>query len=251
MKLTIIGSGSMATALSIGLQKHYELEVVAKDISKAKLLASKLNKPLDIYPLNNYDITGKTILLCVKPYALDEVAANLKGEATSLISILASTPIKTLFDAINAKHIVRAMPNVSAAFGASTTTLVGSHDLKNEALKIFESIGDAFWLKSEKELDIATAIAGSGPAYLALIAEAMMDGGVKQGLQRDDSMKLVRSLFKGFAPLLANSHPALIKDSVMSPAGTTAAGYAALEECGVRDAFIKAIECAYKVTQKK
>ncbi len=251
MKLTIIGSGSMATALSIGLQKYYELEVVARDISKAELLASKLDKPLDIYPLNNYDITGKTVLLCVKPYSLDEVAANLKGEATSLISILASTPIKTLANTIKAKHIVRAMPNVSAALSASTTTLVGSRELKKEALKIFGAIGDAFWLESEKELDIATAIAGSGPAYLALIAEAMMDGGVKQGLKRDDSMKIVRSLFKGFAPLLANLHPALIKDSVMSPAGTTAAGYAALEEGGTRDAFIKAIEHAFKVTQKK
>ena len=250
MKLTIIGSGSMATALSIGLQKYYELEVVARDISKAELLASKLDKPLDIYPLNNYDITGKTVLLCVKPYSLDEVAANLKGEATSLISILASTPIKTLTNVINAKHVVRAMPNVSAALNTSTSTLVGSQELKKEALKIFETIGDAFWLESEKELDIATAIAGSGPAYLALVAEAMMDGGVKQGLKRDDTMKIVRSLFKGFAPLLASSHPALIKDSVMSPAGTTAAGYAALEEGGARDAFIKAIEHAFKVTQK-
>jgi pyrroline-5-carboxylate reductase len=251
MKLTIIGSGAMATALSIGLQENYELEIVAKDISKAKLLASKLDKQIDIHSIENYDISDKTILLCVKPYALDEVAANLKGEATSLISILASTPIKTLTDAINAKNIVRAMPNVSAAFGTSTTTLVGSKEIKNKALKIFDTIGDAFWLESEKELDIATAIAGSGPAYLALIAEAMMDGGVKQGLKRDDSMKLVRSLFKGFAPLLADLHPALIKDSVMSPAGTTAAGYAALEEGSVRDAFIKAIECAFKVTQKK
>jgi len=250
MKLTIIGSGAMATALSIGLQKHYELEVVAKDISKAELLASKLDKPISIHLLDNYDITGKTIVLCVKPYALGEVAANLKGEAASLISILASTPIKALTNAINAKHIVRAMPNVSAALNASTTTLVGSQELKKEALKIFETIGDAFWLESEKELDIATAIAGSGPAYLALIAEAMMDGGVKQGLKRDDSIKIVRSLFKGFAPLLSGSHPALIKDSVMSPAGTTAAGYAALEECGARDAFIKAVEHAFKVTQK-
>ncbi|MDD5406824.1 MAG: pyrroline-5-carboxylate reductase [Sulfurovaceae bacterium] len=250
MKLTIIGSGAMATALSVGLQEYYELEIVAKDISKAKLLASKLDKQIDIHSIENYDITGKTVLLCVKPYALNEVATNLKGEATSLISILASTPIKTLADAIDAKHIIRAMPNVSAAFGVSTTTLVGSKDLKNEALKIFGAIGDAFWLDSEKELDIATAIAGSGPAYLALIAEAMMDGGVKQGLKRDDSMKLVRSLFKGFAPLLANLHPALIKDSVMSPAGTTAAGYAALEEGGARDAFIKAIQHAFEVTQK-
>jgi pyrroline-5-carboxylate reductase len=85
---------------------------------------------------------------------------------------------------------------------------------------------------------------------LALAAEAMMDGGVKQGLGRNDSIMLVRALFDGFAPLLAQNHPALIKDTVMSPGGTTAAGYAALEEGEVRSSFIKAVEAAFKVTQK-
>jgi pyrroline-5-carboxylate reductase len=113
------------------------------------------------------------------------------------------------------------------------------------------AIGDTMWLASEKELDIATAVAGSGPAYLALVAEAMMDGGVAGGLKRADSVALVNSLFRGFAPLISAQHPALIKDSVMSPAGTTAAGYKELEIGGVRASFIKAIASAFGVTQKK
>lgn len=250
MKLSLIGSGSMATALALGLEGHFELEIIARNKDMASILANKLKNNIDIIDLNDANIENKNIILCTKPYALEEVASKLNGKANSLISILASTSIEKLSKAIKANHIVRAMPNVSAKLNSSTTTITGDKKIQKECMDIFNSIGDVFWVDSEKELDIATAIAGSGPAFLALVAEAMMDGGVKQGLKRDDSTKLVSSLFKGFAPLLNSTHPALIKDSVMSPAGTTAAGYSTLEEYGVRDAFIKAIEAAFKVTQK-
>ncbi|CUV66382.1 Pyrroline-5-carboxylate reductase [Sulfurovum sp. enrichment culture clone C5] len=250
MKLSLIGSGSMATALALGLEGHFELEIIARNKDMASVLVNKLKNNIDIIDLNDANIENKNIILCTKPYALEEVASKLNGKANSLISILASTSIEKLSKAIEANHIVRAMPNVSAKLNSSTTTITGDKKIQKECMDIFNSIGDVFWVDSEKELDVATAIAGSGPAFLALVAEAMMDGGVKQGLKRDDSIKLVSSLFKGFAPLLNSSHPALIKDSVMSPAGTTAAGYSTLEEYGVRDAFIKAIEAAFAVTQK-
>lgn len=250
MKLSLIGSGSMATALALGLEGHFELEIIARNKDMASVLVNKLKNNIDIIDLNDANIENKNIILCTKPYALEEVASKLNGKANSLISILASTSIEKLSKAIKANHIVRAMPNVSAKLNSSTTTITGDKKIQKECMDIFNSIGDVFWVDSEKELDVATAIAGSGPAFLALVAEAMMDGGVKQGLKRDDSTKLVSSLFKGFAPLLNSSHPALIKDSVMSPAGTTAAGYSTLEEYGVRDAFMKAIEAAFAVTQK-
>jgi pyrroline-5-carboxylate reductase len=250
MKLSLIGSGSMAAALAKGLEDHFELEIIARNKEKAEKLASELKKNVEIIDLDNAIIENKNIILCIKPHSLPDVASKIKGTADTLISILASTNIDKLSEHIKAKHIVRSMPNVSASIGRSTTTLTGDKKIKDYCMGIFATIGDVYWLDSEKELDIATAIAGSGPAYLALVAEAMMDGGVKQGLKRDDSIKLVNSLFKSFAPLLGSTHPALIKDSVMSPAGTTAAGYSALEEGGVRDAFIKAIEAAFKVTQK-
>ncbi len=84
-------------------------------------------------------------------------------------------------------------------------------------------------MEAEKELDIATALSGSGPAYLALVAEALCDGAVREGLKREDAMTLMRGLFKGFGELIQTIHPALLKDNVMSPGGTTAAGYGALE----------------------
>jgi pyrroline-5-carboxylate reductase len=247
VEVTIIGSGAMAHALAGGLATHHKLEFVARDEAKARNLCDQFGG--SFAPLDGYDISGKTILLCVKPYALESVAVKLTGEAKTLYSILAGTPIASLCPLIKARQTVRAMPNISAAFGVSATALTGDESVKVEAIALFDTIGKSLWVDSEKGLNIATAIAGSGPAYLALVAEAMMDGGVKQGLKREESMALVKALFGGFAPLLNAQHPALIKDAVMSPGGTTAAGYAALEAGKVRDSFIKAIEAAFKVAQ--
>jgi len=106
------------------------------------------------------------------------------------------------------------------------------------------------WLESEAKLDAATAIGGSGPAFLALVAEALADGGVACGLSRDEAAALTTGLFRSYAAL-AHEHPAAVKDMVMSPAGTTAAGYGALEDRGVRGAFIEAVRKAYDRSRKK
>jgi len=248
LKLTIIGNGAMAIALADGLKERYELEFIIRDSDKIDYLTKKYNSKC--YILDQVDISDKDILLCVKPYALDAISKELIGESRTLYSILAGTDIMTLNEKISSKATVRAMPNLAATFASSATALTGDSIRKDEALDIFSSIGKAIWLSSQKELDIATAVAGSGPAYLALVAEAMMDGAVKQGMKRGDSIELVEALFGGFAPLLSSQHPALLKDAVMSPGGTTAAGYAMLEEGRVRDSFIRAIEAAYRVTQK-
>ena len=93
-------------------------------------------------------------------------------------------------------------------------------------------------------------MAGSGPAYLALIAEALCDGAVREGLKRDDAMVLMRGLFDGFGKLIQTTHPAILKDNVMSPGGTTAAGYGALEKGKVREGCMEAIRCAYERAKK-
>ncbi len=238
----------MGKAIAYGLKDTYKLEFVARDITKLEALKEEFSAKL--YALENFDITDKNILLAVKPYALESVGEQLKGEAESLYSVLAGTTIEALRANISAKNIVRVMPNVSAKFQVSTSVMTGDISKKEEAKAIFSTIGDVFWVDSEKEVDIATAIAGSGPALLTLVAEAMMDGLVKEGMKRVDAIGVTNSLFKGFAPLIASNHPAIIKDSVMSPAGTTAAAYGALEEGAVRSAFIKAVGEAFKVTQK-
>ncbi len=249
MKLTIVGPGKMALALAKGLEKEHELTIVGRDGEKLLRFTKQLSKHAKTALLDKYEIDGQTLILCTKPYALKETASKMKGKAQSLYSVLAGTPIKELQKALKSEHYIRAMPNLAAEFFASMTTLTGDDAQKEEAEMLFASIGQTLWVESEKELDIATAIAGSGPAYLALVAEALADGGVKEGLKRTDAMKLVEGLFSGFAPLISHSHPSLLKDTVMSPGGTTAAGCGALEKKCVRSAFIEAVEAAYTKTK--
>ena len=248
MTLTIIGPGSMAMAIAHGLKEKYTLEFVARDVSKLAKIKEEFSA--NVYALKDFNMENKNILLAVKPYAVADVSKHLQGEANSVYSVLAGTTLASLQEHIPAKSHVRIMPNVAAKFGASTSVITGDVAKKEEAMAIFSAIGDTFWVDSEKEIDIATAIAGSGPALLTLVAEAMMDGLVKEGMKRPDAVGITNSLFKGFAPLIASNHPALIKDSVMSPGGTTAAAYAMLEEGSVRSSFIKSVGAAFKITQK-
>jgi len=245
MKITIIGTGKMAEAIISGTCKSFDIEVVARDEKRLEELKEKYQIKT-FYFDDSYDIEAKIIILCVKPYAMSEVAKKFKGKANVLLSVLAGTKLDSLKEEISSYYYVRIMPNLAAAYGKSMSTLCGDEAFKNEALEICNSFGKSLWLKNETEIDIATAVAGSGPAFLALVAEALSDGAVKEGLGRKEADILVRGLFDGFVPLLDSTHPALLKDDVMSPGGTTAAGYASLEESGVRDGFIKAITKAYE-----
>ncbi len=250
MKLTLIGNGTMAQALAKGLVKNHEVEIIGRNIAKLKEV-QKMIPQISIKELDDIEnITGKNVLFCVKPYVLQTVSARLTGKANALYSILAGTTLDSLKKHISANQYVRTMPNVAASVLKSMTTLTGDEELKNEAQEIFSSIGKTLWLESEKQLDIATAVAGSGPALLALIAEGITDGAVRAGLPRDLSSQLVQGLFDGTSSLLDVQHPALIKDSVMSPGGTTAVGYGVLEKNGVRNAMMDAIEETYKKAQE-
>jgi pyrroline-5-carboxylate reductase len=245
MKLTLIGNGMMAQALSEGLVKKYEVEVIGRNPQKLQRL-QKLIPEISIKVMTDKeDITGKNILFCVKPYALQSVSLRLEGVANTLYSILAGTPLEFLKRQIKAKHYIRTMPNIAASKQKSMTSITGDKAAQNEALEIFSSIGKTLWVNTENQLDIATALAGSGPAFLALVAEALADGAVKAGLERGYSVQLVKGLFEGTAALLEDNHPAIIKESVMSPGGTTAQGIAKLEARGVRNAMIEAIEASY------
>lgn len=243
--ITLIGNGKMALSIAHGLKETYLIEVIGrsqKNLAKfEENLGTKVQKTL----LEESTCAGKTIILCVKPSNLAEVSQKLQGRAKALYSVLAGTSLSSL-QAIGADGYVRAMPNLSAEVSLSMTSLVGDAALRDEAIHLFNAIGMTLWLESEKELDIATALSGSGPAYLALIAEALSDGAVREGLKRSDAMTLMRGLFKGFGELIQATHPALLKDSVMSPGGTTAAGYGAMEKGKVREGCMEAIRCAHE-----
>jgi pyrroline-5-carboxylate reductase len=247
--ITFVGNGKMALALAKGLKESYAIEVIGRSEAALARFEESFGIPVKKTLFPHADITGKTVILCVKPYNLAEVAPYLKGTARVLYSVLAGTSLEAL-QIIDAEATVRAMPNLAAEVGASMTSLVGNLNLFTEATHLFNTIGKTLWLSSEKELNIATALAGSGPAYLALIAESLCDGAVREGLKRDDAMILMRGLFEGFAELIQTTHPALLKDSVMSPGGTTAAGYGALEKSGVREGCMEAVRLAHERAHK-
>jgi len=244
--ITFIGNGNMALSIAKGLKESYNIEVVGRNLEKIEKFEKELGADIEKHLINNFNIQDKTVLFCVKPANVEEVAKQLDGKARVVYSVLAGTSVEKLRSNLNTKAIVRTMPNLAASVGQSMTTLTGDVEFKEEAEELLGAIGTTRWLATEKEIDIATALAGSGPAYLALIAEALADGAVKQGLKRDDAMAIMRGLFGGFGELIQEVHPALLKDGVMSPGGTTAAGYGALEDGNVRASCIDAIEKAYK-----
>ncbi len=250
--LTIIGYGAMAEAILKGLQKAKTKMILVRVVGRDK---EKLRKIQTLYSVQtallqeNIWIKDENVILAIKPNALEEVAGHLRGTAKILISILAGTPIAKIRRAIRANSYVRAMPNIAAAKQASITSLTGDLEAKEFAMELFQVIGRTIWLNGEKELDIATAIAGSGPAFLAQVAEALMDGGVACGLKREVAKELVDGLFFSYSSI-ADTHPTFIKEKVMSPAGTTAAGYKALEDKGVRAAFMEAVIKAFERTQR-
>ncbi len=247
--ITFIGNGNMALSIALGLKDLYKIEVVGRSIESMETFEAKLGIKLEKNLLENFDISGKIILLCVKPYNIEEVGKQLKGKAKELYSVLAGTTLESLKENIASEATVRTMPNLCASVGKSLTTLTGDKCLEEKAIKLFSAIGEPLWLQSEKELDIATAVAGSGPAYLALVHEALCDGAVKQGMKRDDAVKVANGLFNGFGELILKEKNSDIKNGVMSPGGTTATAYSVLEKYSVRSGFIDAVEAAYNKTK--
>jgi len=244
MKILLIGAGNMGGAMLSGLDRYDVTVVEAYPPRQAELRDFYPNVTLlDEVPV----LDGFVVILAIKPQSLAGLVAH--GEAEAVISILAGTTLEKIKEKIKAKAYIRAMPNLAALKRKSVTSVCGDETFKKEALQILASIGKAIWLESEAQLDVATGIGGSAPAWIALVAEALSDGAVNIGLPRDKSYEYVAALMDGMGALLAEEHPAILKDKVTSPGGTTIAGTAALEAGGVRDAFIKAVDACYERTK--
>jgi pyrroline-5-carboxylate reductase len=167
-----------------------------------------------------------------------------------LVSVAAGVRLRVLAEHVPpGVRVVRAMPNVGAALGASMTALVagaGADTGIEEARAVFSAIGEVALLADESQLDAATALAASGPAFLLLALEALADGGVQAGLPRDIARRMASQAMKATALLAQESgkHTAELKDSIASPAGTTMAGLSVLEARGTRGAFLDAVDAA-------
>ena len=189
-------------------------------------------------------------LIAVKPYDVAAACtAAAHAGATRLLSIAAGIGIAALQDAAGPQvAVVRAMPNTPALVGKGAAAICGGPTTDDDDLAWAESILGSVGIVvrvPESQLDAVTGLAGSGPAYLFLVAEALIDAGVLAGLSRANSEALVSQLFVGSAALLAQrGEPAQLRAMVTSPGGTTAAGLRVLEEHGVRSGFLEAVMAA-------
>lgn len=192
-----------------------------------------------------------TIVLCVKPSdalrALEEAGNAL--DRRLLISVVTGLKIATLRAAAPGCRVVRAMPNTAAMVGRSATAVAMDADAAREdvaeAERVFGSVGEVFAVV-EEQLDAVTGLSGSGPAFVYLVMEALSDGGVSAGLPRKLAQDLAVQTVAGAAEMAAftKEHPALLRETVASPGGTTIAGLAVLEGAAVRSAFINAVKAA-------
>jgi pyrroline-5-carboxylate reductase len=190
-------------------------------------------------------------LLAVKPEAAEGVCRTLAGFGINrVLSVVAGLPAARLEAALNpGAVVVRAMPNTPALIGAGVAGMSGGSHATSKDLDwaegILSSVGSVVRLP-ERQLDAVTGVSGSGPAYVFLVAEAMIEAGVAAGLPRDVSHKLVVATLLGSARMLSETgdDPAELRAAVTSPGGTTAAGLRTLEFKAVRSAFIEAVAAA-------
>ena len=194
------------------------------------------------------------VVLSIKPQVLPDVLKELKGALKPeqlVVSIVAGARLDTIVKGLGHDRVVRVMPNTPAQVGQGmsvwTATSAVSAEQKDQARALLTAMGREIYFADEKFIDMATAISGSGPAYVFLVMEALTDAAVHIGLPRDAAMELVTQTVLGSAHLALESgkHPAELKNAVTSPGGTTAEGLLCLEEGGVRAIIAQAVIAAH------
>lgn len=204
---------------------------------------------------NSKVITASDVIfLAVKPQNIASVAKSIESafdDSKLLVSICAGVTIETLHAQFQASHLIRVMPNTPCLIGAGASAFsVGGATTSEEAAfvqQLLEAVGVVVQLE-EKHLDAVTGLSGSGPAFVYQIIEALSDAGVSVGLTRPVAQLLAAQTVSGAAQMVQQTgeHPAVLKDRVASPGGTTIAGIQALESAGLRSALIGAVNAATK-----
>jgi pyrroline-5-carboxylate reductase len=256
-RIGLIGAGQMATALAQGFVK-------AGLTSAERLLASDPDEAARqrfggtigaATTADNAAVAAKSdvLFLAVKPQQLSAVAAALRGKISTerlVVSIAAGVRLKSLSEWLGpGLRIVRVMPNTPCLVGegASAYSLGENATAADGALvgRLLAALGSA-WQVDEKLLDAVTGLAGSGPAFVYVIIEALSDAGVQMGLPRKMATEMAAKTVRGAAQMIlaTGEHPAVLKDRVASPGGTTIAGLQALEAGALRAVLLSAVEAA-------
>lgn len=257
--VAFIGSGIMGEAMIRGLITR---DIVAPEqIIAADPMAERLDDLRGRYGIrvagSNAEAAeaGQVVVLSIKPQNLSEVMPSIRGHLRRqdlLLSILAGTPIRKLADGVAHAAVVRAMPNTPAQIGEGMTVWTATPEVTTEqraqAQAILGALGVELFVGDEGYLDMATALSGTGPAYIFMFMEALVDAGVHLGFSRRVSEQLVFQTMRGSLEYAAQSgkHVAELRNQVTSPGGTTAAALYHLEKGGLRTVLSRAIWAAYQ-----
>ena len=256
MKLGVIGCGKMGTALVAGALKAGVVK--AEDVMGVALSEASRNRfaestggqvTADIGAMIE---KSDVILLCTKPHDVPAALAAFGGEAGGklLVSVAAGVTLSFLEKGTpDSVRVVRTMPNTPSLVGKGASAYcMGGRSTEEDGATVEALLGAVGIVSkvAEKLMDAVTGVSGSGPAYIYLVIEALADGGVRAGLPRADALKLAAQTVSGAAEMVIQTgeHPAVLKDMVTSPGGTTIAGVSVLEEMKVRSAFISAVSAA-------
>ncbi len=259
MKIAVVGFGVMGRAIvssliGTGRVGRNSLTVVEPNPERLEMLKAEfnINGALDSAgSINQADI----VILAIKPQGLNLAAKSIKGnirEDALVISILAGVSLDTLREKIGVQQIIRAMPNTPAQIGMGVTVWVKTEQVNEEkqkiATEIIQTLGEEVMVDEENYLDMATALSGTGPAYVFLFMEAMIEAGVHMGFPRRIAEKLVVQTLRGSTEFYRQNHehPARLRNDVTSPGGTTAEALYYLEKAGFRTAISRAIWAAYE-----
>ena len=263
--IAFIGPGVMAEAMIYGLIQHQVAgadEIVAAGPRRERLDQLQAEYHIATVP-DNREAVGNSdvVVLSVKPQRLDRVLGGLSGAIQPqalVISIVAGAPIEKITRGLEHDLVVRCMPNTPAQIGEGITVWTASQGVRPEQLdlarRILGALGKEVFVEEESYLDMATALSGTGPAYVFLFMEALVDAGVHLGFPRRIAEELVIQTVRGSVDFYEKredpKHLARLRNEVTSPGGTSAAALYYLEKAGFRTAISRAIWAAYERSQE-
>jgi pyrroline-5-carboxylate reductase len=257
LKIGFIGAGQMARALAGGFVARglaAPNRIVASDPAPEARQQFATQVPEARLVEDNAAVidAADVLILAVKPQNLPTVVTESHGPVAPsklLVSILAGVPLSRLYSSFGTERVIRVMPNTPCLIGAGASAFAvgtgASRDDGQLVERLLGAVGVAVEVE-ERLLDAVTGLSGSGPAFVYTIIEALGDGGVRMGLPRTLATRLAAQTVLGAAQMVLSTgeHPAVLKDRVASPGGTTIAGLQALENHALRAALIGAVEAA-------
>lgn len=254
--IAVVGAGRIGSAIISALREccSNRIKIIATGRRNETLEnAMKLGA---IVSRNNREAVKQAdiVILSVKPHHFPEVIKHTGRDLWKdklVVSVMAGIKLKTLMDVMPEAEVYRAMTNINVLVRKASTAIAmpdnNKAGRKSTVEELFKCMGSVYWVP-EEYIDVWTGLVGSGPAFIAEIIDALVLGAVASGMPRDIAYKSILDVLEGTAILLrgVNSHPAVVRDEVITPAGTTIRGIMVMESEGVKSALMKTIESAYR-----